>query len=76
MLSKKMIRCLEQTSYTHEVAFFRDGRTVRALQSRALIKHVGWRSRERMWKYKLTKKGAHAVRYIKLFPTAIRELFL
>ena len=59
MLSKNMVSILRTDSYraASVTRSSRDGRTVRALQTRGLIKYVRWDRHERIWHWKLTRAG-------------------
>ena len=74
MLSKKMAYTLRGFGFnTSQAQTFRDGRTVRALQSRGLIKNV---RQEVEWQFKLTAKGIKLVRQLHFIDNRyFKELF-
>ena len=76
MLSKRMAECLQQTTYTHETVYWRDGRTVRALDARGLVKHVKFNQSVNLWQFKLTKRGALVVRGLSYINQAAKEAVL
>lgn len=59
MLSKNMVATLQTDSWraASVTRSSRDGRTVRALQTRGLIKYVRWDKHSRVWNWKLTRSG-------------------
>ena len=77
MLSKKMVQVLLGATYRPEVlgvwAHYKDGRTVRALQARGLIKSVSWQQSVRLWRFKYTKLGAKIRRQLSFIDSTVRD---
>lgn len=73
MLSKKMVGVLLKNSprETRSTYAFTDGRTVRALQNRRLIKHVSFNQSVHAWQYRYTKHGVKVARALLFIDTNI-----
>lgn len=72
MLSKNMVFTLLEVSYRGNNTYeSRDGRTVRALQNRALLRNVRYSKRDRVWRWKLTKTGVQVMRNLKFIDTSV-----
>lgn len=76
MLSKRMIETIVDNGKFHAgTKQSRDGRTVRALQRRGIIKNVRWSKTDKVWKWKFTPKGARLSRLIAFIaPWALDEI--
>lgn len=74
-LSKRMVETLINPTnpFKGTWQYYRDGRTVRALQMRGLIKSVSHRSKENTWRYKYTASGIKVARQLRLIDKTIRE---
>lgn len=57
MISYKMAQVLMSVPYVDLDGVYKDGRTLRALQTRGLIKAVKWLQRQNTYSFKLTKSG-------------------
>lgn len=65
MLSQNMIQLLIDCHRDYgetEQCFYKDGRTVRALQNRRLLKRVSFSSSPKGWHFHLTVKGRRLAR--------------
>ena len=70
MLSYRMAQVLQSVSFRDRLGSWKDGRTLRALQSRGLITKVEWKQRLGTYTFKLTQRGVQMNRNLQFNHTA------
>lgn len=70
MLSYKMAQALQVVTFQSDTGSWRDGRTLRALQTRGLITKVKWSQTLDTYTFKLTKRGVAMNRNLRFNHTA------
>lgn len=75
MISRKMLSIVVSYRSVQYRYTFRDGRTVRALQNRGLIKHVSQSKRNGLWTFKFTQHGKRlALELRRVSPATLEDL--
>ena len=70
MLSYRMAQALQIVRFQTDLGSWKDGRTLRALQTRGLITKVKWSQVLDTYTFKLTKRGVAMNRNLKFNHTA------
>lgn len=70
MLSYRMAEVLQSVSFRDRLGSWKDGRTLRALQTRGFITKVKWQQRLNTYTFKLTNSGVQMNRNLKFNHTA------